>query len=148
MSFGGSGAKPIEPRSGFGGTGQKEVLTTPLDPKDASYYGKKTIGDIPVNERHWYIKGVWGYKKKLDIAGYERPLRYVTQTEAHYLTNGSPPEVTSIIMEPIALSFPQYPREYYLRQLEEVIIVAVPDEERSAYPSYPPVPSNPGKKRS
>jgi hypothetical protein len=152
-AFGGTGAKPImsEPKPAFGGTGAKPVMSEPnptfgkteakfpLDPKDASYYGKKYLNDVPVNERHWYINAIRGYKHQLDIMGYERPIRYVTKTEAYYLTNGSPPEVTSIIMEPIAKSFYRYPTEAYLNKLEEVIIIAVPDEERSAYPSYDPL---------
>ena len=117
---------------------QREAYNTPLDPKDRTF-NIKTINDVPANERSNYLKGIRGFKRKFDRFEDVRPIRYITETEASYLTNNSPPSITEVIMEPIAKSLYRYPTQDYLNKLEEVIIVAVPDEERSAYPSYDPL---------
>ena len=117
----------------------REDLDTPLDPRNVTSRNK-ILRDVSLNERGFYVKGINGYvRKSIYEKRYYRPIRYVTKTEAFYLTNKSPPSVTAPIMEPIARSIPRNSEEDYLFALEQVIIIAVPDEERAAYPSYDPL---------
>lgn len=112
-------------------SGQREVLSTPIDRRDQEN-GRKVIGDVPVNERSLYLKGIEGYRRRHNRRGIERPIRYITQMQAHYLKQK--PQDRSIT-DPIESSIVRsFPIRTYGSDTEEMILVVVPEEERAAYP--------------
>jgi hypothetical protein len=113
----------------------REELDTPLDQRDVTS-SNKFFRDISDKERPFYIKGIYGYVRKSIVARrYVRPIRYVTKTEAYYLLQK--PQNRSITA-PIESSIVRtFPIETYAGETEQMILVAVPDEERDAYPQYP-----------
>jgi hypothetical protein len=112
-----------------------EELDSPLDQRDVTSRNK-ILRDLSFSERQQYIKGIYGYVRKSIVARrYVRPIRYVTKTEAYYLLQK--PQNRSITA-PIESSIVRtFPIETYAGDTEEMILIAVPDEERAAYPEYP-----------
>jgi len=115
------------------GSGPREA-PSPIDPMDQQN-GRKTIGDVPMNERSMYIKGINGYRMRHTRRGAERPIRYITQTQAYYLLQKPQDRsITGPIESAIVRTFPI---RTYGTDSEEMILVVVADEERDAYPNYP-----------